>query len=265
MTEDRFRARDVVRERYGRRARQVSALRMINVDDALCCADGSRETSMDDSLGAFANLYHRSELDGLPLEAVAASAGCGNPAALAGLRHGERVLDLGSGGGIDCFIAALQVGKSGHVTGLDMTPDMINLARKNAEIMEIGNVEFVQGYIEDIPLADESVHVVMSNCVVCLSTDKDAVAREMFRVLIPGGRVHISDMVTLTPMPQELREDVEIWAACVSGADDRQSYRARLVRAGFTEVAIVLDGAPRTQREGFPEVTSVKVEALKPR
>ena len=148
------RARETVRERYGQRALQVSQLTIASVEDAVCCSDGSRSVGLDDSLGAFVDLYIHGELEGLPLQAIAASAGCGNPTALASLKPGERVLDLGSGGGIDCFLAARQVGADGHVTGLDMTPDMLILARKNAETMGVSNVEVVEGYIAEIPLPD---------------------------------------------------------------------------------------------------------------
>ena len=219
---------------------------------------------MDNSLGAFSNLYIQCELEGLPVEAVAASAGCGNPAALAGLKAGERVLDLGSGGGIDCFLAARQVGPNGRVIGLDMTPDMLALARRNAETLGVSNVEFVDGYIEDIPLPESSVDVVISNCVVCLSPDKNAVAREAFRVLAPGGRLHISDVMALGPMPQEMRDDPQKWASCVSGAEERETYLARLTDAGFADVAITEEGGPRSQEGGLPDVISGKVVAYKP-
>jgi SAM-dependent methyltransferase len=264
MSDDQAEIKEYVRERYGERARQVSQLTLISVEEAACCADGSSSTDMDDSLGAFPNLYIQSELQGLPVAAVAASAGCGNPTALAGLKAGERVLDLGSGGGIDCFLAARQVGSQGHVIGLDMTPDMLALARRNAETLGVSNVEFIEGYIEDIPVPDGSVDVVISNCVVCLSPDKDAVASESFRVLSPGGRLHLSDMMALGPMPQEMRDDPQKWASCVSGAEERETYLAHLTDAGFVDVAITEEGGPRSQEGGLPDVTSVKVVAYKP-
>lgn len=264
MEQDRSKIQEIVRQRYGERARRVSDLTLISVQDAACCADGTKADGNGDSLSAFTNIYLKRELEGLPLEAIAASAGCGNPTALAGLKIGERVLDLGSGGGIDCFLAARQVGQDGHVVGLDMTKDMLSLARRNAETMGMTNVRFIEGYIEDIPLPDDSMDVVMSNCVVCLSTDKDAVSREAFRVLAPGGRIHLSDMIALGPMPAELRQDSEKWASCVSGAEERDIYLERLNRSGFSDVTITIDGEPRSQGEDFPDVVSVKVVAYKP-
>ncbi|MDP6494409.1 MAG: arsenite methyltransferase [Dehalococcoidia bacterium] len=264
MTDDQAEIKEYVRQRYGERARQASQLKVLNVKEAACCADGTCETDMDDSLGSFSNLYVQGELEGLPVEAVAASAGCGNPTALAGLKAGECVLDLGSGGGIDCFLAARQVGPKGHVIGLDMTPDMLALARRNAKTLGISNVEFVEGYIEDIPLPEASVDVVISNCVVCLSPDKEAVAREAFRVLSPGGRLHLSDIMALGPMPQGMRDDPQKWASCVSGAEERETYLGRLSEAGFRDIDITEEGGPRSQEGRLPDVTSVKVIAYKP-
>ncbi|MDA0988290.1 MAG: arsenite methyltransferase [Chloroflexi bacterium] len=264
MTDDKAEIKEYVRQRYGERARQAALLPVLTVDEAVCCADGTCSTDMDDSLGAFSNLYVQSELDGLPVAAVAASAGCGNPTALAGLKAGERVLDLGSGGGIDCFLAARQVGPQGHVIGLDMTPDMLALARRNAETLGVSNVEFIEGYIENIPLPEASVDVVISNCVVCLSPDKEAVASESFRVLAPGGRLHLSDIMALGPMPQEMRDDPQKWASCVSGAEEQETYLARLVKAGFVDIDITQDGDHRSQEGGLPDVISVKVVAYKP-
>lgn len=250
MSGDQAEIKEYVRQRYGERARQVAQLTVLGAEDA--------------ALGAFSKLYRQGELEGLPLEAIAASAGCGNPTALAGLKARERVLDLGSGGGIDCFLAARQVGPEGHVIGLDMTPDMLALARRNADALGVSNVEFIQGDMEDIPLPDASMDVVISNCVVCLSPDKEAVAREAFRVLAPGGRIHISDMMALGPMPKELRENPQKWASCVAGAEDRETYMERLARAGFLDIAITQEGPVRAQGEGSPDVASVKVVAYKP-
>lgn len=265
MSDDQAEIKEYVRQRYGERARQAAQLTALNVEEASCCSGGTCSTDTDKatSLGALSDLYRQSELEGLPMEAIAASAGCGNPTALAGLQAGERVLDMGSGGGIDCFLAARQVGPEGHVVGLDMTPDMLALARRNAETLGVSNVEFVQGEMENIPLPDASVDVVISNCVVCLSPDKEAVARESFRVLAPGGRLHISDMMALGPMPKELREDPQKWASCVSGADDRETYLSRLAGAGFLDIAITQEGPARAREDGA-DVVSVKVVAYKP-
>tara|TARA_B100001750_G_scaffold246708_1_gene269913 strand:+ start:1016 stop:1813 length:798 start_codon:yes stop_codon:yes gene_type:complete len=265
MTDEGYDIKVHVRERYGERARQVTNLNVLNVVQAACCADGTIDTDMDKAMGAYRNLYMEGELAGIPLEAIASSAGCGNPTALAGLKIGEIVLDLGSGGGIDCFLAAGQVGATGYVIGLDMTPDMLNLARKNATTLGLENVEFIEGFIEDIPLPDNNVDVVISNCVVCLSPNKDAVAQESFRVLKSGGRLHISDIISLGPMPEHLREDPKEWARCASGAEEEHDYLQHLLQAGFVDIEIEHDGDPRPQEhEDMPDIVSVKVVAYKP-
>ena len=208
-------------------------------------------------------IYSEGQLAGLPAESVAASAGCGNPTALAGLRPGERVLDLGSGGGIDCFLAARQVGETGHVIGVDMTQDMLDLARHNQAKLGLTNVEFIQGEMESIPLPDASVDVVISNCVVCLSPDKDAVFQETFRLLSPGGRLHISDMMALTSDGPE-RTDPEAWTSCIAGAEDRDIYLGRLHRAGFADIHIDEEKVRFDDQEIPMNVASVKVVARKP-
>lgn len=256
--------KDQVRQRYGERARQVSGLTLLSSLEAACCADGTIETQMDKSLGAYSNIYNQHSLAGIPLQAIASSAGCGNPTALADLKIGERVLDLGAGGGLDCFLAARQVGPGGYVIGLDMTVDMLALARKNADALGICNVEFVEGFIENIPLPDRNVDVVISNCVVCLSPDKDAVAKEAFRVLTPGGRLHISDIVSLGPMPEALREDPEQWARCASGAEEEWEYLEHFRSAGFVDITIDHDGPSRPQGNGMPDIVSVKIVAYRP-
>ena len=253
--------KEVVRDRYGARARGVIQLTEVQPvpgtasGDAGCCGPADLDRAL--------RLYNQGQIDGLPAAAVAASAGCGNPTALAGLTTGERVLDLGSGGGIDCFLAAQQVGDTGHVIGLDMTPDMLDLARRNQASVGITNVEFVQGEMEQIPLPDAHVNVVISNCVVCLSPDKDSVFGEAFRVLTPGGRLHISDMMALTE-DGPARTDAEAWTSCVGGAEYRDVYLARLQRAGFVNIETTEEGT-RFDEDGIPlNVASVKVVAHKP-
>ena len=253
-----------VKQHYGKRARQASKLTTLQPLEALRCADGTTKTDMDISLGASPNIYVCDDLLGVPSEAIASSAGCGNPIAFADLKMGERVLDLGSGGGLDCFLAARKVGPTGHVTGLDMTLDMLELARNNAEKLNIVNVEFLEGFIEAIPLPDRIVDVVISNCVICLSPDKDAVIRESFRVLTSRGRLHISDMVTLGPMPQELKEDSHQWARCASGAEEAEAYIAKLESAGFVEIKMKYDGDPQSQENNMPDLIAVKIVAYKP-
>ncbi|MFB3097800.1 MAG: arsenite methyltransferase [Dehalococcoidia bacterium] len=250
--------RRLVRERYGARARSVIELNVIqqpSSGDTGCCGPADMERAL--------RIYSEGQINNLPAEAVAASAGCGNPTALAGLQPGERVLDLGSGGGIDCFLAAQQVGPEGHVTGLDMTQDMLDLARNNQASLGVTNVEFIQGEIERIPLPDASVDVVISNCVVCLSPDKDAVFQETYRVLAPGGRIHLSDMMALTA-EGPTRTDAEAWASCIAGAENQEVYLARLRKAGFVNVETTEERV-RFDDEGVPmNVASVKVVARKP-
>ena len=222
---------------------------------AACCGPEDTERAM--------KLYNEAQLQGLPVEAMAASAGCGNPTALADLRPGETVLDLGSGGGIDCFIAAEQVGESGKVFGLDMTPEMLVLANANRDRMGLTNVEFIKGHLEDIPLPDGSVDVIISNCVICLSPDKDAVFREAFRVLTPGGRLHVSDMLALSEEGPRI-VDAESWAACIGGAEYRGTYLGRMESAGFEGIATT-DEALKLDEDDVPlNVASVKVSARKP-
>ena len=250
--------KELVRERYGSRARGVIELTQVqgSGDEAgACCSPADQERAM--------RLYQESQLAGLPVESVAASAGCGNPTALAGLQPGERVLDLGSGGGIDCFLAAGQVGEHGRVFGLDMTDDMLSLARSNQARLGLTNVEFLKGEIENIPLPENSLDVVISNCVVCLSPDKDAVFRESFRVLTPGGRVHLSDMMS-EDRQGPARTDAEAWTSCIAGAEDRDTYLGRLAGAGFVNIDIT-EEQERLDEAGIPtNVVSVKVVAHKP-
>jgi SAM-dependent methyltransferase len=184
------------------------------------------------------NLYSDSETQDLPGDAVAASMGCGNPTAVLALESGETVLDLGSGGGIDVLLSARRVGPSGKVYGLDMTDEMLALARENQQKAGATNVEFLKGTLEAIPLPASSVDVIISNCVINLSTDKDAVLREAFRVLKPGGRFAVSDVVVRGHVPRDVRRSVELWVGCIAGALEETEYIAKLRTAGFTDVEV---------------------------
>ncbi|MBI3808151.1 MAG: arsenite methyltransferase [Nitrospirae bacterium] len=184
------------------------------------------------------NLYETTEASSIPAMALAASLGCGNPTALAQLMPGETVLDLGSGGGIDVLLSAQRVGPTGKVYGLDMTDEMLALARENQRKAGIENVEFLKGEIELIPLPDNSVDVIISNCVINLSSDKDRVLAEAFRVLKPGGRLAVSDIVVRGPVPTEVRLSVELWIGCVAGALEESAYRDKLAAAGFENITI---------------------------
>jgi SAM-dependent methyltransferase len=182
------------------------------------------------------NLYTANETGALPENAVLASLGCGNPTALTELREGETVLDLGSGGGIDVLLSAKRVGPTGKAYGLDMTDDMLALARENQRLADAVNVEFLKGEIENIPLPDNSVDVVISNCVINLSADKSRVLREAFRVLRPGGRFAVSDVVTRGEVPVPVRQSMLLWVGCIGGALEESDYRAKLVAAGFVDI-----------------------------
>jgi SAM-dependent methyltransferase len=184
-------------------------------------------------------MYDTSDVKDLPEEVTNLSLGCGDPVTLASLRHGQVVLDLGSGGGIDCFLAARQVGETGYVIGVDMTPQMLDRARVNKEKVGAKNVEFRLGEIEHLPVADTSVDVVISNCVINLSPDKPQVFREAFRVLKPGGRLSFSDIVTDGPLPEEIKKDLSAWAGCVSGAMEVKDYIQAMVDAGFSDIDLV--------------------------
>jgi ubiquinone/menaquinone biosynthesis C-methylase UbiE len=220
---------DTVKDKYGEIARKVK-----NGEAASCGPDGC-ECGPDPITS---NLYSEGETAGLPSDAVTASLGCGNPTALAELRAGETVLDLGSGGGIDVLLSARRVGPTGKAYGLDMTDDMLALARENQQKSGVTNVEFLKGHIEAIPLPDASVDVIISNCVINLSGDKDQVLAEAFRVLKPGGRFAVSDVVARGPVPADVRRSVELWIGCVAGALDEQDYIEKLARAGFTDISV---------------------------
>jgi len=217
---------DAVREKYGEIARSVG--------QGGCCGPGS--CGCGDPITS--NLYSDAETANLPAAAVAASLGCGNPTALIELQPGQTVLDLGSGGGIDVLISARRVGPTGKVYGLDMTDEMLALARENQRKAGVTNVEFLKGRIEAIPLPDQSVDVIISNCVINLSVDKDAVLREAFRVLKPGGRFAVSDVVIRGEVPAEVRRSVELWMGCVAGALRDDEYASKLEAAGFEAVDV---------------------------
>ena len=219
---------DAVREKYSRAAMAVKEGAAASCCDTVCCTS-------DPITGS---LYADDDVRHLPAEAVSASLGCGNPTALIDLREGETVLDLGSGGGIDVLLSAKRVGQTGKVFGLDMTDEMLALARENQQKAGATNVEFLKGAIEAIPLPDCSVDVVISNCVINLSTDKDRVLSEAFRVLKPGGRFAVSDVVVLGDVPPEVRRSMELWVGCIAGAMHDFEYVARLEAAGFAEIAV---------------------------
>lgn len=219
--------KETVREKYGQAARQAISGRKA------CC--GPTAGNPDPIT---INLYKPAETSEVPEEAVLASLGCGNPSALARLNPGEVVLDLGSGGGIDVLLSAKRVGPTGKVYGLDMTDEMLELARQNQVRAGVTNAEFLKGEIESIPLPDDAVDVVISNCVINLSADKAAVLREVFRILKPGGRFAVSDIVVRGEIPANIRRNVELWAGCVAGALDEMEYQTLLVAAGFEGIGI---------------------------
>src|SRR6185436_9408418 len=219
---------EAVKAHYGAIARSAGAMS--------CGTGGGCCTGTDDPISS--NLYSNVETGGLPVEAVVASLGCGNPTALVDLKPGETVLDLGSGGGIDVLLSAKRVGPSGKVYGLDATDDMLALARENQQKAGVENAEFLKGAIEAIPLPDRSVDVIISNCVINLSADKDAVLREAFRVLKPGGRFAVSDVVSRGEVTDDLRRDMALWVGCISGALDQEDYAAKLRAAGFEDVSL---------------------------
>ncbi len=222
--------KQIVRGEYAQAALQAKR------GGSRCCGS---DASGDKADPITSDLYADKEVAGLPSEAIMASLGCGNPTALAQLFPGEIVLDLGSGGGLDVLLSARRVGSTGKVYGLDMTDEMLALARDNQRKAGIENVEFLKGELEEIPLPDESVDVVISNCVINLSPDKDRALSEAFRVLKPGGRFAVSDVVVRGPVSQDIRLNVELWIGCVAGALEESEYRGKLARAGFEEIELV--------------------------
>jgi len=223
--------KEVVREKYGEAARRVASAEVSS-----CCGQSAWNGSGADPITR--DLYDEAQKGFLPETAVLASLGCGNPTALAELESGETVLDLGSGGGIDVLLSARRVGPTGKAYGLDMTDEMLALARENQKKAGVENVEFLKGEIEHIPLPDNSVDVIISNCVINLSADKDLVLKEAFRVLKPGGRFAVSDVVVRGHVPDDLRKSVLLWVGCIAGALRDDEYVAKLAKAGFESIAI---------------------------
>jgi arsenite methyltransferase len=252
--------REIVKEKYGQ-----AALRAASGSKSSCCGAG---TAIEPGCGCdpiTSNLYDAEQTTQIPAEAVLASLGCGNPTALAQLNPGETVLDLGSGGGIDVLLSANRVGPTGTAYGLDMTDEMLALANENKRKAGAENVEFLKGEIENIPLPDNSVDVIISNCVINLSADKDRVLREAFRVLKPGGRFAVSDVVTRSEINEEIRQSVLLWVGCVAGALDEGEYCNRLAAAGFEQISIEPTRIYRAEdaRE-FLTSAGVDVEAIAP-
>src|SRR5688572_1501900 len=222
--------KEVVQERYGQAALQARS------GVKAGCGCGTSACCGPDPITS--ELYDEAQAAAIPTEAMLASLGCGNPTALAELKPGEIVLDLGSGGGIDVLLSAKRVGPTGKAYGLDMTDEMLALARENQQRSGLTNVEFLKGEIEQIPLPDDSVDVIISNCVINLSADKDRVIAEAFRVLRPGGRLAVSDVVVRGAIPEAVRRSMELWVGCVAGALEEDSYRGKLARAGFVRVDV---------------------------
>ena len=249
--------KETVREKYAEAALRVSA-----AEKASCCG-GKKKCECSDDISS--KLYDAAQIGSLPDTAVLASLGCGNPTALAELKPGEIVLDLGSGGGIDVLLSARRVGPTGKAYGLDMTDEMLALAGENKKKSGLTNVEFLKGEIENVPLPDASVDVIISNCVINLSGDKDKVLREAFRVLKPGGRFAVSDIVVRGEVPEQIRKNVLLWAGCVAGALQDSEYQAKLKAAGFADIGIEPTQVHEAEkaREWFKEL-GVDFETVRP-
>ena len=273
--------RQFVRQRYGNIAKNATVVSGISPAPSCC---GPSETAADTAASCCGAApispqqistlmgYSSDDISGV-VEGANLGLGCGNPVALASLQPGETVVDLGSGGGFDCFLAAKQVGETGQVIGVDMTPDMLSRARLNAEKMKAANVEFRLGEIENLPVADNTADIVMSNCVINLSPDKQKVYREAYRVLKPGGRLAISDIVATAPLPAEIRQNLALVSACVGGAATIDDTKAMLQEAGFAEIRIqakdesrelISQWAPGEDKNAGDYVVSAYIEAVKP-
>jgi SAM-dependent methyltransferase len=248
--------KDIVKERYGK-----AALKVLTGAKTSCC--GSKAAPIEPIDPISSNLYDANQAADLPSEAILASLGCGNPTALAELKPGEVVLDLGSGGGIDVLLSARRVGPTGKVYGLDMTDEMLALANENKRKADLENVEFLKGEIEHIPLPACSVDVIISNCVINLSSDKDKVLAEAFRALKPGGRLAVSDIVTRGQIPPEVKKNVELWAGCIAGALEENEYVGKLTAAGFQEISIEPTRVYRAEdARDFLSCQSIDVDAF---
>jgi arsenite methyltransferase len=250
--------KDVVKEKYGE-----AALRVVSGGSSCCCGPAPSDRHSADPITS--NLYEAAQIEGLPDTAVLASLGCGNPTALAELKPGEVVLDLGSGGGIDVLLSARRVGTAGKAYGLDMTDEMLALANENKRKAGVENVEFLKGEIENIPLPDSTVDVIISNCVINLSADKDRVLAEAFRVLKPGGRFAVSDVVTRGEIRSEIRKSVLLWVGCVAGALEENEYRGKLRAAGFDQIEIEPTRIYRAEDAvSFLKDQDIDIEAIAP-
>jgi len=250
-----------VQERYGKAA--LSVMQGAKAGCGCGCDCGTEAQEARDPITS--DLYDKNQVEGIPQEAFLASLGCGNPTALARLEPGQTVLDLGSGGGIDVLLSAKRVGPTGKAYGLDMTDEMLALAEENKRKSGLTNVEFLRGEIENIPLPDASVDVIISNCVINLSADKDRVLREAFRVLRPGGLFAVSDVVSKGDIPEEIRRSVELWAGCIAGALEDREYEQKLREAGFVDVELEPTRVYRAEdARGFLEENGLDVETLAP-
>ena len=247
---------EAVKQKYGDAAKRASS------GGTACCGGGAEPGGCDP---ISKDLYTDAEKGALPEKAVAASLGCGNPTSLAQLQPGETVLDLGSGGGIDVILSAKRVGPTGKAYGLDMTDEMLALARENQKKAGVENVEFLKGVIENVPLPDNSVDVIISNCVINLSGDKDRVLAEAFRVLKPGGRLAISDVVVRGEVPAAIRKSMELWVGCIAGALEENEYREKLARAGFASVDVEPTRVYRVEEAGeFFQAAGLDPETVGP-
>lgn len=247
---------EAVQQKYGEAAKRAASGR------TACCGGGAELSGCDPITK---DLYSDVEKGALPEKAVAASLGCGNPTALAKLQPGEVVLDLGSGGGIDVILSAKRVGPTGKAYGLDMTDEMLALARENQKKAGVENVEFLKGAIENVPLPDNSVDVIISNCVINLSGDKDRVLAESFRVLKPGGRFAVSDVVVRGSVPADVRKSMELWVGCIAGALEENEYREKLARAGFESIDVEATRIYRVEEaRAFLEAAGLDPETVGP-